>query len=57
VLQSRFYRAPELILGLPFDRSADVWSTGCVLAELVLGLPLFAGIHELHQVCVWMNDP
>eukprot|EP00037_Helgoeca_nana_P018602 m.178007 g.178007 ORF g.178007 m.178007 type:complete len:908 (+) comp24503_c0_seq11:47-2770(+) len=42
-LQSLWYRAPEVILGLPFGPAIDVWSAGCVLAELYLGAPMFAG--------------
>lgn len=42
-VQSRFYRAPEVILRLPFGRPVDVWSMGCVLAELYSGRPLFNG--------------
>ena len=40
-IQSRFYRAPEVILGLPYDSSIDMWSFGCILAELNTGTPLF----------------
>ncbi|XP_004347931.1 protein kinase [Capsaspora owczarzaki ATCC 30864] len=40
-IQSRPYRAPEVILGLPFDGRIDVWSLGCVLAELFMGRVLF----------------
>ena len=36
-IQSRFYRAPEVILGAPYDYSIDMWSLGCLLAELHLG--------------------
>ena len=32
--QSRFYRSPEVILGLPYDMAIDMWSFGCILAEL-----------------------
>src|SRR5699024_7507062 len=39
-LQSRYYRAPEIILGLPFREAIDMWSLGCVIAELFLGWPL-----------------
>ena len=42
-LQSLWYRAPEVILGLPFSCAIDMWSAGCVLAELYLGEPLFVG--------------
>jgi serine/threonine protein kinase len=40
-VQSRFYRAPEVVLGLPVTMKIDMWSFGCVLAELFLGYPLF----------------
>ncbi|KAJ9512538.1 hypothetical protein QJQ45_018951 [Haematococcus lacustris] len=40
-VQSRSYRAPEVILGLPYDHKVDVWSLGCILAELSSGLVLF----------------
>ena len=36
-LQSRYYRAHEIILGLPFCEAIDMWSLGCVVAELFLG--------------------
>jgi len=41
---SRYYRAPELIFGsTTYTTAIDVWSVGCVLAELLLGQPLFSG--------------
>uniref|UniRef100_A0A672V3U8 Homeodomain interacting protein kinase 4 n=1 Tax=Strigops habroptila TaxID=2489341 RepID=A0A672V3U8_STRHB len=49
-IQSRFYRAPEILLGLPFNERMDVWSLGCVLAELHLGWPLYPGASEYEQV-------
>lgn len=42
-LVSRFYRAPEVILGVPYDYSVDMWSIGCTLYELYTGKILFAG--------------
>ncbi|XP_018477785.1 uncharacterized protein LOC108848834 isoform X2 [Raphanus sativus] len=36
-VQSRSYRAPEVILGLPYDEKIDLWSLGCILAELCSG--------------------
>lgn len=42
-LVSRFYRAPEIILGIPYDYSVDMWSIGCTLYELYTGKILFAG--------------
>ena len=49
-LQSRYYRAPEIILSLPFNEAIDVWSLGCVVAELFLGWPLFPGASEYMQM-------
>ncbi|CAD5221648.1 unnamed protein product [Bursaphelenchus xylophilus] len=49
-LQSRYYRAPEIILGLPFKESIDMWSLGCVIAELFLGWPLYPGASEYDQI-------
>ena len=40
-VQSRSYRAPEVILGLPYDQKIDIWSFGCILAELLTGSVLF----------------
>ncbi len=42
-LVSRFYRAPEIILGIPFDYAADMWSIGCTLYEMYSGKILFTG--------------
>lgn len=54
-IQSRFYRAPEVILGLPYSCSIDIWSLGCVLAELFLGVPLFQGENEQDQLLCMME--
>ncbi|XP_021910687.1 shaggy-related protein kinase eta-like [Carica papaya] len=48
---SRFYRAPELIFGATeYTTSIDIWSAGCVLAELLLGQPLFPGENAVDQL-------
>jgi len=48
---SRYYRAPELIFGAVFYTTAiDIWSTGCVFAELILGTPIFAGESGVDQL-------
>lgn len=44
------HRAPEIILGLPFCEKIDMWSLGCVVAELFLGWPLYPGASEYDQV-------
>uniref|UniRef100_A0A8C3UC78 Homeodomain interacting protein kinase 4 n=1 Tax=Catharus ustulatus TaxID=91951 RepID=A0A8C3UC78_CATUS len=50
-IQTRFYRAPEILLGLPFCEKVDIWSLGCVMAELHLGWPLYPGNDEYEQIC------
>ena len=42
-IQSRYYRAPEITLGINYDQNIDIWSTGCILAELYTGVPVFPG--------------
>jgi hypothetical protein len=49
-IQSRFYRSPEVLVGLPYDAAIDMWSLGCVAAELYLGLPILPGMHEHDQL-------
>ncbi|CAH8612767.1 unnamed protein product [Dicrocoelium dendriticum] len=49
-LQSRYYRAPEILLGLPFNEAIDIWSLGCVIAKLFLGWPLYPGSSEYDQM-------
>ena len=36
-IQSRFYRAPEIVLGIPYSSAIDMWSFGCILYELYVG--------------------
>ncbi|PWN22449.1 hypothetical protein BCV69DRAFT_306656 [Microstroma glucosiphilum] len=50
-IQSRFYRSPEVLLGLPYNSAIDMWSLGCIAVELFLGLPLFPGTSEYNQMC------
>ena len=48
---SRYYRAPELIFGATeYTNQIDVWSAGCVIAELILGRPLFPGESSSDQL-------
>jgi serine/threonine protein kinase len=49
-IQSRFYRSPEVMLGLPYSVSIDVWSLGCILAEMHTGEPLFSGSDQFDQM-------
>lgn len=46
-VQSRFYRAPEVLLGCEYNEKIDMWSLGCILAEMFLGTPIFPASSEL----------
>jgi dual specificity protein kinase YAK1 len=54
-IQSRFYRAPEVVLGCSYGPAIDMWSLGAVAAELFLGLPLFPGASE-HNLLTRITD-
>jgi len=58
---SRYYRAPELIFGSTnYTTNIDIWSTGCVMAELMLGQPLFpgeSGIDQLVEIIKVLGTP
>ncbi|KAI8446065.1 kinase-like domain-containing protein, partial [Phakopsora pachyrhizi] len=54
-LVSRFYRAPEIILGLPYDCAIDIWSIGCTLYELYTGKILFPGRSNNHLLLLIME--
>lgn len=48
---TRWYRAPEVILAWNhYSKAIDVWSVGCILAELLLGRPLFPGTDYVNQI-------
>jgi len=49
-IQSRFYRSPEVMLGLPYSVAIDMWSLGCVLVEMHTGEPLFGGVDQYDQM-------
>ncbi|OQV19990.1 Serine/threonine-protein kinase minibrain [Hypsibius exemplaris] len=49
-IQSRFYRAPEVLLNLPYDLAIDMWALGCILVEMHTGEPLFCGSDEIDQM-------
>ncbi|KAH8826178.1 kinase-like protein [Flagelloscypha sp. PMI_526] len=54
-LASRFYRAPEIILGLPHESSLNSWSVGCALFELYIGRILFPGQTNRHMLQLLME--
>jgi len=49
-IQSRFYRAPEIMLGIPYTCGIDMWSFGCIMGELYTGEPIFPGENEPEQM-------
>ncbi|KAF0296529.1 Serine/threonine-protein kinase minibrain [Amphibalanus amphitrite] len=49
-IQSRFYRSPEVLLGIPYDLAIDMWSLGCILVEMHTGESLFSGTNEVDQM-------
>ena len=72
-IQSRFYRSPEVILGMNYHMASeslhfyrirlaadpfhqvDMWSLGCIIAELYTGFPLFPGENEQEQLACIME--
>mmetsp|Transcript_11511 Transcript_11511/g.23596 ORF Transcript_11511/g.23596 Transcript_11511/m.23596 type:complete len:495 (+) Transcript_11511:366-1850(+) len=49
-IQSRFYRSPEVMLGISYSVAIDIWSLGCILVEMHTGEPLFAGSEQFDQM-------
>ena len=54
-IQSRFYRAPEIVLGISYTAAIDMWSFGCILYELYVGQPLFPGEDEKDHMALMME--
>ncbi|OCH93660.1 Pkinase-domain-containing protein [Obba rivulosa] len=58
---TRWYRAPEIMLAFRnYDTAIDVWSIGCIFAELVLGKPLFKGkdyVDQLNKILDVLGTP
>jgi serine/threonine protein kinase len=52
---TRWYRAPELLLGLPYGLPMDCFALGCILAEMVRLVPLFPGQNELEQLMRYIS--
>lgn len=51
-IQSRFYRAPEIVLGGEYGTPIDMWSLGCILVELLTGKPLFPAASEKELIAM-----
>jgi dual specificity tyrosine-phosphorylation-regulated kinase 2/3/4 len=54
-IQSRFYRAPEVILGIKYGPPMDVWSFACIVVEIITGKPIFPGDNEHEQLEMLMQ--
>ena len=58
---SRYYRAPELIFGCTnYQQKIDIWSVGCVIAEMLIGQPIFpgeTGVHQLVEIMKVLGNP
>ncbi|KAG8223647.1 hypothetical protein J437_LFUL001754 [Ladona fulva] len=50
VVVTLWYRSPEVLLGLPYATPVDIWSCGCIMAELFRRSPLFCGTSEGDQL-------
>jgi serine/threonine protein kinase len=54
-VSTRYYRPPEIIYNLMFNEKIDIWSIGCIIAELVRNKPVFSAKNE-EQLFVMIND-
>lgn len=46
---TRYYRAPEVILGMGYQENVDIWSVGCIMGEMIRGTVLFPGSDHIDQ--------
>lgn len=50
-VSTRWYRAPELLVGSKkYDKSIDIWALGCMIPEMISGIPLFPGKTNLESL-------
>lgn len=58
---TRWYRAPEILVGSPsYSKAIDIWSLGCMIAEMYKGKPLFDGtstVDQLERILGWTGMP
>ena len=54
-IQSRYYRAPEVIMGLKYGPPMDMWSFAGIVVEMLIGKPLFAGSNETEQIAKYVE--
>tara|TARA_Y100000991_G_scaffold210829_1_gene192545 strand:+ start:2716 stop:3867 length:1152 start_codon:yes stop_codon:yes gene_type:complete len=53
---TRWYRAPEIILGLEYGTKSDIWSLGCIIAEMYFKYPLFRGKNSFDQLNIQLKS-
>lgn len=46
---TRYYRAPEVILGMGYKENVDIWSIGCIFSEMIRGHVMFPGTDHIDQ--------
>ena len=46
---TRYYRAPEVILGMGYRENVDIWSVGCIMGEMIRGGVMFPGTDHIDQ--------
>jgi len=60
-VSTRYYRAPEIMLTWQhYDKAVDIWSIGCIFAEMLIGKPLFPGKDHINQfslICDLLGTP
>lgn len=54
-IQSRFYRAPEVVLGIPYGPPMDIWSFACIIVEMLTGRPMFPAENEAELIEMQME--
>ena len=54
-IQSRYYRAPEVLLGCGYNNKIDIWSFGCIVVELLTGKSLFPGTSQKDMLSKIIN--
>ena len=56
-MTTQWYRSPELVLQPnDYTKAIDIWSAGCILAEMVSGKPLFPGDHDLELMMLVLDS-
>ena len=59
-IQSRYYRAPEILLGYKYDEKIDIWSLGCIIIEIIINKPIFNGKNKrdmIFKICQILDIP